>query len=150
MENIPHRQPFKTSDRLITLLKKHEGCRLKAYLCPAKVWTIGFGTTSGVVEDMEITQEQAETLLRMDLEKFENGVSRMLKVNVTQNQFDALVSLAYNIGLSALSKSALMRKLNAGDAKGAAIEFGRWNRAGGRELLGLTRRRKEERKLFMA
>jgi GH24 family phage-related lysozyme (muramidase) len=150
MNDTPHRQPYKASARLITLLKRYEGCRLEAYRCAAGVWTIGFGTTSGVVEGMKITQEQAEILLRSDLERFEHGVSKMLRVNVTQNQFDALVSLAYNIGLSALSKSTLMRKLNAGDVQGASIEFGRWNKAGGRELLGLTRRREEERKLFMA
>lgn len=141
---------MRTSERGIELIKKHEGLRLNAYLCPAGVWTIGYGTTSGVEKGDKITKEQAESLLRNDLEVFENAVTMAVRVPITQNQFDALVSFAYNVGTGALRSSTLMRMLNAGDYAGAAAQFKRWNKADGKELPGLTKRRADEAILFAA
>lgn len=141
---------MKISIRGIELIKKYEGLRLEAYLCPAGVWTIGFGTTKGVKNGDKITQQAAEKLLADDLSKFEIGVTCSVTVPLSQNQFDALVSFAYNVGLGALRSSTLLRLLNAGDYKGAAAQFKRWNKAGGKELAGLTRRRADEAALFLA
>ena len=98
---------------------------------------------------MKIDDATADRLLRTGIVSFDLAVSKMLKVSVTQNQYDALVSLAYNIGTSALSSSTLMKKLNAGDVKGAADEFLRWNKSGGKAMPGLTNRRKAERSIFI-
>ncbi len=99
---------------------------------------------------MKIDDATADRLLRTGVVSFDQAVSKMLKVTVTQNQYDALVSLAYNIGTRALSTSTLMKKLNAGDVKGAADEFLRWNRSGGKVMPGLTNRRKAEREVFLS
>jgi lysozyme len=138
------------SDAGLALIKSHEGLRLDAYLCPAGVWTIGYGHTGTARAGMRITQAQADELLRLDLEKFETCVRNALKVEVNQNQFDALVSFAFNVGCGAMRNSTLVRLLNQGDYDGAAAQFARWNRGGGRVLAGLTRRRAEEAELFMA
>lgn len=132
----------------LNLIKDFEGCRLKAYLCPAGVWTIGYGHTQGVKPDMVINQLQAERFLRQDLKRFEDAVTSLVKVPITPNQFSALVSFAYNVGTGALYDSTLLRKLNKKDYKGAANEFLRWNKAGGKVLPGLTRRRLAEKDLF--
>lgn len=139
---------MKTSQRGVDLIKTFEGLKLTAYLCPANVWTIGYGTTRGVQKGMTITAAEAERLLRADLAVFEAGVSKAVKVPLEQHEFDALVSFAYNVGLGAFQKSTLLRLLNAGDKAGAAKQFDRWNKAGGKVLAGLTRRREAERKLF--
>ncbi|EMK1731277.1 lysozyme [Salmonella enterica] len=138
----------------VALLKELEGCRLRAYLCPAGVWTIGFGWTGTVDgrrirEGMQINRTQAEQLLRMGLVEFERAVNRLVTVRLTQAQFDALVSFAYNIGSYAFSTSTLLRKLNQGDYAGAAAEFPRWNKSAGKEMPGLTKRRKREMDLFL-
>lgn len=132
----------------LNLIKDFEGCRLKAYLCPAGVWTIGYGHTQGVKPDMVINQLQAERFLRQDLKRFEDAVIALVKVPITLNQFSALVSFAYNVGTGALYDSTLLRKLNKKDYKGAANEFLRWNKAGGKVLPGLTKRRLAEKDLF--
>lgn len=141
------------SQKGIDLVKHFEGLFLSSYLCPANVWTIGYGHTGikhndGTVKHgQRITRARAEELLAFDLNtKYAPDVRRMVKVVVTQDQFDALVSFHFNTG--ALGRSTLLRKLNAGDAKGAAAEFARWTRGGGRVLPGLVRRRKAERHLF--
>jgi lysozyme len=141
------------SQKGIDLIKHFEGLYLMAYLCPAKVWTIGYGHTGikhndGTVKPgQRITRARAEELLAMDLNtKYAPDVRRMAKVPLTQTQFDALVSFHFNTG--ALGRSTLLRKLNAGDYKGAAAEFARWTRGGGKVLSGLVRRRKAERHLF--
>lgn len=141
---------MRTSQKGLDLIKEFEGLRLTAYLCPAKVWTIGYGTTSGVTKGTVITKERAEELLRQDVRKFEDSVTRLAKVKLNQHQFDALVSFAYNVGSGALGSSTLLRVLNAGDYDAAAGQFERWNKAGGQVLAGLTRRRAAERKLFEA
>lgn len=147
---IPPPSPTKASDRLFELIKLFEGFRHEAYLCPAGVWTIGYGTTKGVKPGMVVTREEAEVLLRKDVAAFEAGVARIVKVPLNQNQFDALVSFSYNVGLQAFQSSTLARRLNKGDYQAAAKEFARWDRAGGRVLLGLSRRRDAEAKLFIA
>lgn len=139
---------MKINEAGLNLIKDFEGCRLKAYLCPAGVWTIGYGHTQGVKPDMVITQLQAERFLRQDLKRFEDAVTSLVKVPITPNQFSALVSFAYNVGTGALYDSTLLRKLNKKDYKGAANEFLRWNKAGGKVLPGLTRRRLAEKDLF--
>ncbi|WP_019099941.1 lysozyme [Chromobacterium haemolyticum] len=141
---------MKTSDAGIALVKSFEGLKLIAYKCPAGVWTIGYGHTGpDVTPGQVITQAQADALLARDLERFEAGVARLVKVPMTQNQFDALVCFSYNLGLGALQGSTLLRLLNAGDYAGAAAQFPRWNKAGGKELPGLTRRRSAEHALFL-
>lgn len=139
---------MKTSPKGISLIKEFEGLSLDAYMCSAGVLTIGYGHTGGVQKGDRITEKKAEELLQDDLKKFENGVLRLVRVPLNQNQFDALVSFAFNLGVGNLGKSTLLRKLNDRDFKGAAAEFVRWNKAGGRELDGLTRRRNAEAELF--
>ncbi len=137
-----------TNDAGRALIKQFEGCKLKSYLCPAGVWTVGFGTTGPDIKPgMVITLDQAEALLTRDLAKFEREVSRLCPVS-TDNQFAALVSFAYNVGSGALEKSTLRRLHNAGDYAGAQGQFQRWNKAGGRVLPGLTRRRANEAALY--
>jgi lysozyme len=135
------------------LIKDAESLRLKAYRCPAGRWTIGYGDTgSDVVPGLVITKDEAEERFDRRLaEEFEPGVEQLLAVEVTGNQFSALVSFAYNAGLGekGLGGSTLLRKLNAGDPDGAAEEFGRWTRSRGRVLPGLVTRRAAERELFL-
>ena len=146
------------SNNGIALIKRFEGCRLTAYPDPGTggdTWTIGYGWTGKgdgkpIRPGMKIDEATADRLLRTGVVSFDQAVSKMLKVTVTQNQYDALVSLAYNIGTRALSTSTLMKKLNAGDVKGAADEFLRWNRSGGKVMPGLTNRRKAEREVFLS
>lgn len=141
---------MKTSAAGIALIKRFESCRLTAYRDSVGVLTIGWGHTGKVWLGMVVTQEQADALLAADVQRFERGVAALLKVPVTQGQFDALVSFAFNCGLGNLGSSMLLRKLNAGDVNGAATEFPRWNKAGGSVLRGLTLRREAEQRLFMS
>lgn len=146
---------MQTSDKGIALIKQFEGCKLTAYQDSVGVWTIGYGWTQPVDgkpirAGMTIKQETAERLLKTGLVSYECDVSRLVKVGLTQGQFDALVSFTYNLGARSLSTSTLLRKLNAGDYAGAADEFLRWNKAGGKVLNGLTRRREAERALFLS
>ena len=137
-----------TSQKGLDLIKSFEGLRLSAYRCPADIPTIGYGTTAGVKMGDTITKERAEQLLREDVTRFEQQVSRMVNVPLTQGQFDALVSFTYNLGPGALEKSTLLDHLNRGDYDSAAEQFGRWVHGGGKILPGLVRRRASERKLF--
>jgi lysozyme len=130
------------------LIKKYEGCRLKAYKCPAGVWTIGFGHTGNVIEGQVITQAQADALFDKDVQKFVDGVNKLVKVEINQNQFDALVSFAYNLGIGALKKSTLLQYVNKKQFDKAANEFDRWNKADGKVLKGLVNRRNSEEALF--
>jgi GH24 family phage-related lysozyme (muramidase) len=139
----------KTSQRGIDLIKRFEGCNLTAYLCPAGVPTIGYGHTGGVKIGETITQEHADRLLASDLVRFELAVDRHLP-NATQSQFDALVSFSFNVGVGAFERSTLLRKAKGGDIEGAAREFARWNKAGGKVLAGLTRRCEAQRVLFLS
>lgn len=139
----------------IDLIKRFEGLKLESYLCPAGVPTIGYGHTGGNIKlGQKITEEQAEKLLAEEYTKLESKVANLVKVPLRQNQLDALVSFAYNLGLGALQGSTLLRKLNTGDYRGAAMEFEKWvyskdPKTGVRIVLsGLERRRKAEKQLF--
>ena len=146
---------MQTSEKGIALIKQFEGCKLTASQDSVGVWTIGYGWTQPVDgkpirAGMTSKQETAERLLKTGLVSYESDVSRLVKVDLTQGQFDALVSFTYTLGARSLSTSTLLRKLNAGDYAGAADEFLRWNKAGGKVLNGLTRRREAERALFLS
>ena len=135
----------------LALIKEFEGCELTAYKDAVGVLTIGYGSTGQHVKPgMKITAAEAEALLKKDLGRFEKAVNRLTHGNVTQNQFDALVAFSFNVGEHALETSTLLKLHNAGDHAGAANQFQRWNRAGGRVLAGLTRRRAAEAALYAA
>lgn len=139
------------SQKGIDLIKSFEGCSLSAYKCPAGVWTIGYGHTgSNVQQGVKITQEQAENLLKQDLAIHCNNVSRLVKVPLNQNQFDALVSFEYNVGYSAFASSTLLKLLNQKKYKESAEQFERWKYAGKKVLAGLVRRRQAEKSLFLS
>ena len=144
-----------TSDKGLALIKSFEGFSARPYLCPAGVPTIGYGATyypdgrRVTMQDKPVTEADATAMLRSMLASYEAGVSRYVLVPVTQGQFDALVSFAYNLGLAALKSSTLLRLVNARNYAGAAAQFPRWNRAGGKVLPGLTRRREAERVMFV-
>lgn len=140
----------------LDLIKEFEGYhkalpdgRCTAYLCPAGVWTIGWGCTEGVKPGMIWTRAEAEAALLRELARFERAVVSLVKVPINQHQFDGLVSFAYNCGSGALAKSTILRRLNAGDVAGAAAAFGMWTKGGGRVLPGLVRRRQREAALFL-
>ncbi|BEN21736.1 lysozyme [Serratia marcescens] len=139
----------------IELIKRFEGLELEAYQDSVGVWTIGYGWTQSVdgkkiAPGMRIDQATADRLLKCGVVQYEQGVNQLVKVRITQGQFDALVSFAYNLGLRSLSTSTLLRKLNNGDTQGAADEFGRWVNAGGKRLDGLVTRRAAERRMFLS
>jgi len=137
----------------LSLLKLFEGLRLEAYLDAVGIWTIGYGHTAGVRPGDTVTPAQAESLLENDLHAFARGVSHLVRVPLNENEFAALVSLAYNIGLGKLAKSRVLKRLNAGDRRGAADAFDLWNKGrvdGQLAILpGLSRRRAAERTLFL-
>ncbi|MDW5499749.1 lysozyme [Pseudomonas lundensis] len=139
----------------IELIKRFEGLELKAYQDSVGVWTIGYGWTQPVDgkkigPGMVIDQATADRLLKCGVVQYEQGVNQLVKVKISQGQFDALVSFAYNLGLRSLSTSTLLKKLNAGDKQGAANEFGKWVNAGGVKLNGLVKRRAAEREMFLS
>lgn len=133
----------------LSLIKKFEGCELKAYRCAANVLTIGYGSTKGVTEDMEITQEEAESLLQEEMHEYEGYINDMVKVPLEQHQFDAMVSWVFNLGSGNLSSSTLLKKLNNSEYDEVPAQIRRWNKAGGKVLDGLIRRREAEAKMFM-
>lgn len=152
------RIPPRISDIGLELVKSFEGKYNKAYLCPAGKWTIGYGHTGETLgkptpQGMTITDKQVDELLKQDMNRFEDAVIKNVKVKLLQQQFDALVSFAFNVGSGALASSTLLKKLNAGDYTGAADQFLVWNKAtvNGKKtvLAGLTRRRQAERHLFL-
>lgn len=137
------------SDVGIELITRYEGFRSNAYLCPAGVWTIGYGSTRGVKQGDTITREAAIARFRKELLIYEKGVLDLLKTPANQNQFDAMVSLAYNIGVGAFNRSSVLRFHNQSIFGEAANSFLMWNKGGGQVLPGLVRRREEERKLYL-
>lgn len=139
-----------TSQRGIELIKKSEGVRYQAYDDGVGVWTIGVGHTKGVVKGDKIDDAKVDEFLRQDLESAEYAVNTLVKVDLTQAAFDALISFTFNLGSGALSRSTLLKLLNAGDRAGAAAEFSKWTKAGGKELPGLVTRRAAERALFLS
>ena len=146
---------MKTGLSGLNLIKEKEGLRLKPYLCSAGVATIGYGSTmyadgrKVTLKDAAITEPQALELLANTLGKYEKAVNDYVKVTLTQNEFDALVSFTYNLGAGNLLSSTLLKKLNAGDKAGAANQFEVWNKAGGKVLQGLVTRRAAEKALFL-
>ena len=130
------------------LLKFFEGCELVAYQDSVGVWTIGYGHTKGVTPGMTITQEEAEQMLESELAEYEGYVEKYVTVPLTQNQFDALVVWVYNLGPTNFRNSTLLKKLNEGDYTAAGTEIKRWNKAGGKVLKGLVKRREAEAELF--
>jgi len=132
----------------LSLIKRFEGCRLKSYKCSANVLTIGYGHTSGVKETDTITQDEADKLLQEDVEQFEKYVDDNVTVELGQSQFDALVAWTFNLGVGNLRESTMLKKLNSEDYASVPSEMKRWNKAGGKTLDGLIRRRKAESLLF--
>lgn len=138
----------------IDLIGEFEGLRLNAYDDGVGVWTIGWGTTvypngTKVKKGDSITLEQAKQYKAHDLDRFEKAINDAVKVSLSQNQFNALVSLAYNIGTSAFTSSTLVKRLNEGNYKAAADQFLVWVNAGGKRMQGLVNRRNKERELFL-
>jgi lysozyme len=139
-----------TSKAGIDLIKQFESFSPKPYLCPANVWTIGYGHTRGVTENTkQITEPEACDLLKEDLFVFESQVNGVVDVPLKQHQFDALVSFVFNVGAGAFSTSTMLKMINAGNMAGAANQFLRWTKAGGRVLNGLVKRRAAERAMFV-
>jgi lysozyme len=145
---------MKVNKATIDLIKNFEGLRLEAYLCSALVPTIGYGSTfyeNGIKVKLgqKITKQRAEELLDFMVLQFANQVRPLIKVPLSENRFGALVSFAYNVGIGALSKSTLLKKVNTNpNDPSIKMEFLRWNKAGGKILAGLTKRREAEAKLY--
>lgn len=141
---------MKISTNGIELIKRFEGLRLTAYRCSAGVLTIGYGHTTGVKPGDKITGQQADAFLHEDVLVAEITVNTNVTTRLNQNQFDALVSFVFNLGMGNFVKSTLLKKLNTADYAGAADEFPRWVYAGKTELPGLIRRRTADRDLFLS
>ena len=147
---------MKISEKGLNLIKEFEGLRLKPYKDAVGIPTIGYGNTyyedgrKVSLSDPAITEERATALLKMVVKRYEDAINRYVQVPITQNQFDALVSFAYNIGNENVRKSTLMKLLNRKQYTEAADQLLRWNKAGGKTLKGLTRRRQAERVLFLS
>tara|TARA_B110000285_G_scaffold198440_1_gene230887 strand:- start:112 stop:567 length:456 start_codon:yes stop_codon:yes gene_type:complete len=147
---------MKINSQGLDLIKRWEGFEMHAYLCPAGVPTIGYGATyypnnrnSVKLSDRPISESYASLLLEDMVKHYESGVNRYVSVELTSNQFSALVSFAYNVGLGALKSSTLLKRVNANpNDENIAIQFMRWNKGGGRVLKGLTKRRQSERDLY--
>lgn len=133
----------------MALLRHFEGLRTEAYRCPAGVWTIGYGHTGGVKPGQTITPEEAENLLREDVERFAKGVRKAIEgTPLNAYRFAALVCFAFNVGMAAFERSTLLKKIKAQDFDGARNQFVRWNQVNGKASAGLTKRRNAEVALF--
>ena len=132
----------------VALIKKFEGCELEAYQCSANVWTIGYGHTKDVEKGDTITKEEAEQMLVDELHEYENYINKYVNVALSQNQFDALVSWVYNLGPANLKASTMLKVLNDGKYEDVPYQMKRWNKAGGKVLDGLIRRREAEALLY--
>lgn len=140
---------MKPSQNCIDLIKSFEGYRPHAYLCPAGILTVGYGTTRGVKDGDTVTEYEATEMLLHDLDKYAQEVNDSVQVELTQNQFDALCSFTYNLGGRNFRASTLLKLLNAGNYKAAADQFLRWDKANGVSMAGLMRRRSAEKNLFL-
>ena len=148
---------MKISENGLNLIKEFEGLSLKPYLDVVKIPTIGYGNTyypdgkKVTLKDKPISEIEAAELLSYVAQKdFGDKILQLVKVPLSQNQFDALVSICYNIGMGNFSKSTLLKKINQGDFKGASLEFEKWNKSGGVVLAGLVKRRLKEKALFIS
>lgn len=156
---------MKVSDKAIKAIIHHEGVRYKPYRCPANLWTIGVGSVlypkQGLMtlsdrllmpldpkDNRIFTKDEVDAILKKDLQRFERGVLRYCPAITTQGQFDALVSFSFNVGLGTLQRSTLRQKHNRGDFEGAADEFMKYTRGGGKVLKGLVNRRKDEKAMY--
>ena len=147
---------MKVSDKLIKLLRHHEGVRNKPYQCPAKLWTVGIGHLIGDGKTLPpewnktFTNEEIDAILKRDLNRFELGVHKMLpNVRLRQHEFDALVSFCFNLGLGCFQRSTIRQALLRGDKEQAMESLVKYCRAGGKILKGLQNRRLDERRLFL-
>ena len=136
------------SEKGTSLIKHFEGCRLEAYQDSVDIWTIGYGTIKGVKEGDKINQDEAEHLLQEELPEYEGYINDMVKVPLEQNQFDALCSWVFNLGPNNLKSSTLLKVLNEGKYDEVPEQVVRWNKAGGKVLEGLKKRREAESLLF--
>jgi lysozyme len=132
----------------LDLIRFFEGLELNAYQCAAGVWTIGYGHTKDVQEGMTISEARANEMLAEELNEYESYITGLVTVELNQDQFDAMVSWVYNLGVGNLKASTLLKVLNAGDYDGVPAQMMRWNKAGGKVLEGLTKRRQAEADLF--
>ena len=139
---------MKISQTGVDLLKHFEGCKLEAYQDSVGVWTIGYGHTKGIHEGLEITQPEAEKMLIDELPEYEGYIDNIVDQNLSQCQFDALVCWVYNLGPTNLSSSTMLKEIQAGNMDLIPFQMKRWDKAGGKPLLGLTRRRNAEALLF--
>ena len=142
-------QAMKISQDGINFIKRWEGLRLSAYRCPAMVWTIGYGHTKTARRGMKITEAEAERLLRQDVKVYEYSVQKLVKVTLSQNQYDSLVSFCFNVGRGAFAQSTMLRVLNQSNYQRTAKEFHKWVHAGRKVLPGLVSRRKAESEMFL-
>jgi len=157
---------MKVSDKAIKVIKHHEGVKQRPYRCPARLWTIGVGhvlyPSQGAIklelrdsmplkseDDRQFSMEEVDAILKSDLARFERGVEQFIPVQLTQNQFDACVSFAFNVGLGTLQRSTFRQKVIRGDIEGAADELLKYCMAGGKPLKGLQNRRIDERAMFL-
>jgi lysozyme len=153
--NIGVVQKLKNGDKMniskegLSLIKKFEGCELEAYLCPAGVWTIGYGHTKDVKEGDKINKEEADYLLQEEMIEYESYINDFVEVPLNQNQFDALCSWVYNLGPTNLKNSTMLKVLNEEKYVDVPQEIKRWNKAGGEVLDGLIKRREAEAKMFV-
>jgi len=136
------------SEEGLALIKKFEGCELKAYRCPANVLTIGYGHIKGVKEGDQITKEEANYMLQKEMIEYEGYVNDMVDVELNQSQYDSLCAWVYNLGPTNLQSSTLLKVLNEGKYNEIPQQIKRWNKAGGEVLDGLIRRREAEALLF--
>lgn len=140
---------MKISEKGLQLIKEFEGYEGKAYLCPAGVWTIGYGHTQGVEENDLCSVEEAVEFLKKDVEKAERAVNDLVKHELNQNQFDALVSFVFNLGRERFRQSSLLKFLNSAHFPLAGGQFDRWVYADGKVMQGLVKRRAAEKALFL-
>jgi lysozyme len=137
------------SEAGLNLIKEFESCKLIAYQDVRGIWTIGWGATGNdVVESLVWTQNQADARLLQDVQNTVTHVNSLVTVSITQGNFDAICSFAYNVGCGALAGSQLLRLLNSGNVSGASLEFPKWSHANGVVIPGLLRRRLAEQALF--
>jgi lysozyme len=133
----------------LKLIEQFEGCRLEAYQDSGGVWTIGYGHTIEVSGGMTCTQDRADQWLQEDSQRAVDCVGENVHIDLTQHQFDALVSFTYNVGCGNFASSTLLKKLNGGDVEGAAEQFERWCKVKGQVVAGLLRRRQAEKAMFL-
>ena len=142
------RNKMKISENGLELIKKFEGCETTAYQDSVGVWTIGFGHTKGVEEGQTCSIEDAESMLADEMDEYEGYINNMVKVELQQHEFDALVAWVYNLGPTNLGESTMLKVLNEGQFDRVPDEMNRWTRAGGKILEGLVRRRQAESLMF--